>query len=69
MNNDQNIKALITAINSIDDPKRLQIITCGNACSISLKPDYHLYDDELADYNAMLASKHGDFSSINIEDQ
>ena len=69
MNNDQNIKALITAINSINDSKRLQIITCGNACSISIKPDdNHLYDDELADYNAMLASKHGDFSSINREE-
>ena len=68
MNNDQNIKALITAINSIDDPKRLQIITCGNACSINLRPDYHLYDDELADYNSMLASKHGDFASINREE-
>ena len=59
----QNIKTLIKAINSIDDPKRLQIITVTDTS------DNHLYDDELADYNAMLASKHGDFSSINIEDQ
>ena len=61
----QNIKKLITAINSIDDPKRLQIITVTDQ-SIN---DQFLYDDELADYNNMLASKHGDFSSINIEDQ
>jgi len=46
MNNDQNIKALITAINSTDDSMRLQIITCGNACSITLRPNYHLDDDE-----------------------
>ena len=64
-----NNKTLIKAINSIDDSKRFQIITCGNACSISIKPDdNHLYDDELADYNSMLASKHGDFSSINREE-
>ena len=60
-----NNKILIQAINSIDDPKRLQIITITDK-SID---DNHLYDDELADYNSMLASKHGDFSSINIEDQ
>jgi len=58
-----NNKTLIKAINSIDDPKRLQIITVTDTS------DNHLYDDELADYNSMLASKHGDFSSINIEDQ
>jgi len=64
-----NNKILIQALNSIDDTKRLQIITCGNACSISIKPDDdHLYDDELADYNSMLANKHGDFSSINREE-
>lgn len=57
-----NIKKLITAINSIDDPKRLQIIT------VSDKPDNDLYDDDLADYQNMLASKHGDFSSINSEE-
>ena len=51
MNNDQNIKALITAINSTDDSMRLQIITCGNACSITLRPNYHLDDDELSDIN------------------
>jgi hypothetical protein len=61
----QNIKKLITAINSIDNPKRLEIITITDK-SID---DQFLYDDELADYNSMLASKHGDFSSINIEDQ
>jgi len=60
-----NNKILIQAINSIDDPKRLQIITITDK-SID---DQYLYDDELADYNSMLASKHGDFSSINIEDQ
>jgi hypothetical protein len=60
-----NNKTLIKAINSIDDPKRLQIITVTDQ-SIN---DQDLYDDELADYNSMLASKHGDFSSINIEDQ
>ena len=59
----QSIKKLITAINSIDDSKRLQII------AVTDKPDdNHLYDDELADYNSMLASKHGDFSSINREE-
>jgi hypothetical protein len=58
----QNIKTLIKAINSIDDPKRLQIITVTDTS------DNHLYDDELADYNNMLASKHGDFSSINREE-
>jgi hypothetical protein len=61
----QNIKKLIKAINSIDDPKRLEIITISDQ-SIN---DQFLYDDELADYNSMLANKHGDFSSINIEDQ
>jgi hypothetical protein len=60
----QNIKKLIKAINSIDDPKRLQIITISDQ-SIN---DQFLYDDELADYNSMLASKHGDFSSINREE-
>jgi len=60
----QNIKKLIKAINSIDDPKRLQIITISDQ-SIN---DQALYDDELADYNSMLASKHGDFSSINREE-
>ena len=59
------MKKLIKALNSIDDPKRLQIITITDK-SID---DQFLYDDELADYNSMLASKHGDFSSINIEDQ
>jgi hypothetical protein len=60
-----NTKKLITAINSIDDPKRLEIITITDK-SID---DQYLYDDELADYNSMLANDHGDFSSINIEDQ
>ena len=60
----QSIKKLITAINSIDDPKRLQIITVTDQ---SIK-DQFLYDDELADYHDMLASKHGDFASINREE-
>ena len=59
-----NNKTLIKAINSIDDPKRLQIITISDQ-GIN---DQALYDDELADYNSMLASKHGDFSSINREE-
>jgi hypothetical protein len=59
-----NTKKLITAINSIDDPKRLEIITITDK-SID---DQYLYDDELADYNSMLASDHGDFSSINREE-
>jgi hypothetical protein len=59
-----NNKTLIKAINSIDDPKRLQIITITDQ-SIN---DQFLYDDELADYNAMLAYDHGDFSSINREE-
>ena len=58
----QNIKTLIKAINSIDDTKRFQIITVTDTS------DNHLYDDELADYNSMLANKHGDFSSINREE-
>ena len=59
-----NIKKLAKALNSIDSIQRFQII------AVTDKPDdNHLYDDELADYNSMLASKHGDFSSINIEDQ
>jgi hypothetical protein len=58
-----NIKKLITALNSIDDTKRFQIIT------VTDKPeDQFQYDDELADYNSMLASDHGDFSSINREE-
>jgi hypothetical protein len=60
----QNIKKLAKALNSIDEIQRFKIITITDK-SI----DEHLYDDELADYNSMLASKHGDFSSINIEDQ
>jgi len=58
----QNTKKLITALNSIDHIQRFQIIT------VTDKPDNDLYDDELADYNSMLASKHGDFSSINREE-
>jgi hypothetical protein len=61
----QNIKKLAKALNSIDDTKRFQIITITDK-SID---DQYLYDDELADYNAMLASKHGDYSCINTEDQ
>lgn len=59
-----NIKKLAKALNSIDDTKRFQIITISDQ-SIN---DQALYDDELADYNSMLASKHGDFSSINSEE-
>lgn len=58
----QNIKKLITALNSIDHIQRFQIITVTDTS------DNHLYDDELADYNSMLASKHGDFASINREE-
>jgi hypothetical protein len=60
----QNIKKLAKALNSIDEIQRFQIITVSDQ-SIN---DQALYDDELADYNAMLASKHGDFSSINREE-
>jgi hypothetical protein len=60
----QNIKKLAKALNSIDDTKRFQIITITDK-SID---DQYLYDDELADYNAMLAIDHGDFSSINSEE-
>jgi cytochrome oxidase Cu insertion factor (SCO1/SenC/PrrC family) len=56
------IKKLAQALNSIDNTKRFQIIT------VTDKPDNDLYDDELADYNSMLANKHGDFSSINREE-
>lgn len=59
-----NIKKLAKALNSIDDTKRFQIITISDQ-SIN---DQALYDDELADYNSMLASKHGDFSAINSEE-
>jgi hypothetical protein len=59
----QNIKKLITALNSIDDTKRFQIITVTDN-----PEDKFQYDDELADYNSMLANKHGDFSSINREE-
>ncbi len=55
---------LIKALNSIDNVKRFEIITISDKSD-----DQFLYDDELADYNNMLASKHGDFSSINLEDQ
>lgn len=58
----QNTKKLITALNSIDHIQRFQIITVTDTS------DNHLYDDELADYNSMLASKHGDYSSINSEE-
>lgn len=58
----KNIKKLITALNSIDHIQRFQIITVTDTS------DNHFYDDELADYNSMLASKHGDFASINREE-
>jgi len=57
-------KKLAKALNSIDEIQRFQIITVSDQ-SIN---DQALYDDELADYNSMLASKHGDFSSINREE-
>ena len=60
----QNIKKLAKALNSIDEIQRFKIITISDQ-SIN---DQALYDDELADYNSMLASKHGDFSSINKEE-
>ena len=59
-----NIKKLAKAVNSIDEIQRFQIITISDQ-NIN---DQALYDDELADYNSMLASKHGDFSSINSEE-
>ncbi len=59
-----NIKKLAKALNSIDEIQRFKIITISDQ-SIN---DQALYDDELADYNSMLASKHGDFSSINREE-
>jgi hypothetical protein len=58
-----NNKILIQALNSIDDTKRFQIITVTDKTE-----DQFQYDDELADYNSMLANKHGDFSSINREE-
>jgi hypothetical protein len=58
------IKKLAKALNSIDEIQRFKIITITDQ-SIN---DQALYDDELADYNSMLASKHGDFSSINREE-
>ena len=60
----QNIKKLAKALNSIDEIQRFKFITITDQ-SIN---DQALYDDELADYNSMLASKHGDFSSINREE-
>jgi hypothetical protein len=59
-----NIKKLAKALNSIDEIQRFKIITITDQ-SIN---DQDLYDDELADYNSMLASKHGDFASINREE-
>lgn len=59
-----NIKKLAKALNSIDEIQRFKIITITDQ-NIN---DQALYDDELADYNSMLASKHGDFSSINREE-
>ncbi len=59
-----NIKKLAKALNSIDEIQRFKIITVSDQ-SIN---DQALYDDELADYNSMLASKHGDFASINREE-
>lgn len=62
----QNIKKLAKALNSIDDSKRFIFTTISDKKHII--DDQFLYDDELADYNNMLASDHGDFSSINIEE-
>jgi len=61
-----NNKILIQAINSIDDTKRFNFTVISDKKHIL--DDQFLYDDELADYNSMLANKHGDFSSINREE-
>ena len=60
----QNIKKLAKALNSIDEIQRFKLITITDQ-SIN---DQYLYDDELADYNSMLAYDHGDFASINREE-
>lgn len=60
----QNIKKLAKALNSIDEIQRFKLITVSDQSN----NDQYLYDDELADYNSMLASKHGDFASINREE-
>jgi hypothetical protein len=60
-----NNKTLIKALNSIDDIKRFQIITISDKKIID---DKFLNEDDLADYNAMLAYDHGDFESINREE-
>jgi len=61
------MKKLIKALNSIDDVKRFNFTVISDKKHII--DDQFLYDDDLADYNAMLAMDHGDFSSINLEDQ
>jgi hypothetical protein len=61
------MKKLIKALNIIDNVKRFNFTVISDKKHII--DDQFLYDDELSDYNNMLASKHGDFSSINIEDQ
>lgn len=62
-----NNKTLIKALNNIDNTKRFNFTVISDKKHII--DDQFLYDDELADYNSMLAMDHGDFSSINIEDQ
>lgn len=63
----QNIKKLAKALNSIDSVKRFNFTIINDKKHII--DDQFLYDDELADYNAMLAKDHGDFSILNTEDQ
>jgi hypothetical protein len=60
------MKKLIKALNSIDDTKRFNFTVISDKKHIL--DDQYQYDDDLADYNAMLAMDHGDFSSINLED-
>jgi len=54
---------LIKALNSIDNVKRFNLITIPDEI------DYDLESDLLSEYNDMLAKDHGDYSSINLEDQ
>jgi hypothetical protein len=63
----QNIKKLAKELNSIDDTKRFNFTVISDKKHII--DDQFQYDDDLADYNAMLAKDHGDFSSINLEDE
>lgn len=62
-----NIKKLANALNAIDNVKRFNFTVISDKQHII--DDQFLYDDELADYNNMLANDHGDFSSINREEE